>query len=1502
MLGSARRATRVAAGRIAPRLLRWPLAFVLILLLGIALRFHGLGWDTPPGASSPLQMHPDERALSFVADRTDWPDSVGGYFDTARSPLNPYNTPDTHSYVYGTFPLFLVKGIATLAGDDPAGPGNSYDTTVQWGRAVTAALDVGTIALVIALGAYLFGVRTGLLGGLFYALAVLPTQLAHFWTMDPYVTFFGVATLLLAAMSVTAERWWARGGLTVLLGLAIGLGLASKVTAWPLALGPVLATGARIGLRDFPRLALRWRGQSREPGGYWTTDLALLCIAAVAAMLVFRVAQPYAFQGPGFLDMAINPQWRADIEGEIDRQNGNANFPPFVQFAGRTAVLWPLQNMVLFGLGPALGLAGWASLAGAAVLVFKRRELAFLLPLGLAVAVFAFQGPRFVAWMRYFAPMYPVLCLLAGWGLLALRRWSVGKTDGIRLWRNRGQVSGRHLARGATAALLLTLAGTAFWAGAFQNVYRSEHPRIQASRFIFEHIPAGAAITTEVWDDTLPYPVPGYTWGNYRIVELDLYETDSVAKVEKLVRGVPGTNRVGLDGADYVSISSNRVRDSVPRLERKYPATIRYYELLDSGELGFDLVATFQVWPSLFGWSIDDSGAEESFTVYDHPEVRIYRKSDRWDPDRAIALLGEAHPERAVDLLPRQGRTNGLRLSPEQARVQQSGGTFSEVFDPNGRTSSIPWLWWLLWLEMVAFAALPWVSWLLRALPDRGYGLSKLLGFAAVALSTWLLVAWDAARFSGELVWAVYAGVLAAGLALAVLRRQTLLAEARRQWPTWLAMEALFLLAFFGFLALRCWNPDLWHHPQGGEKPMELAYLTAVARSTEMPPYDPWFAGGTMNYYYMGWFFLATPMRALRIVPEVAFNLGLPTFAAMAASVTASTVYNLAALTRNRARAARGHGRTGAIAAGFLGAVLLVAIGNLDGAHQLIERLQGVNRWTAFEGTPVLGGATGLIGGAWESLVHGTELAPFDWWRSSRVHIGSIDITEFPFWSFLFADLHPHLMGLPFLGLVLALGVAYVATSVAGLESRAWALAAALGLALGLVRTVHTWDFPTATLIAAASIAAGQLLSQGRWDLRWWRAVGQLALMAAVLLVAFSPFTRHFEVFNSGLELSPETTKANQYLAHFGLFVVTALAFLAVRYHEELAARKGHPGRNPVLAMAAGPLELGALALFVAGLTVFTWRFGVTVIALSALLALFLGNLLWLEWRARERDLPRLLATGLFGLAFAIAAGVDVVTVKNDIERMNTVFKFSLQAWQLLAVAGAYGAWYVTGYLWEARGWRARPRPGRAAAAILAACAGVVLLLAASVFVIEGTPARQRARFADLPRGLDGLAYMDAGIFVEDRGTPNQADDVTIRLADDEPLIRWLRENVEGSPVIVEAVGPLYHWTGRISVNTGLPTVIGWDWHQVQQRWDYSGLVNERRVETQRFFTDADAASAERFLRKYAVEYVVVGTEERAFGSEAGLARFGQMPALEEVFRSGENVIYRVDQARLGTQ
>ncbi len=1506
----------LAIARIRAIACRWPAALALILLLGGMLRFNGLGWDQPKGADIPLQMHPDERFLSLVSDRISWP-GFGGYFDTAHSTLNPYNDPETHSFVYGTFPLFVAKGVSSLAGSLPGelslgpwgiplpnGHGDSYEGTVFWGRRITALFDVGTIALVFALGWSLFGKRAALLGALFYALAVLPTQLSHFWTMDPFLVFFGASVLLGSVHFVRAKRERDLWLSAVLIGIGLGLAMACKVNAVLFIPAITGAAAVRVALRDFPQLGLRWKGSVSTSPGNWMTDLAVLSFALALALLTFRFAQPYAFSGPHVWDMSLNPVWRNDLQREYDFQNGDVDYPPFVQFAGRSPFITPLRNLVLFGFGPALGIAAIVALAAGGVLLFKRREMTFLLPLLFVGAVFTFQGMRFVAFMRYFEPIYPVLCLVAGWALVNAR-W-----PGTRETRLLGGLAGRLSKPGlvgprtvSVVAVVVVAGGTAFWALAIQNVYRAEQPRIEASRWIYQNIPPGSAITSELWDDSLPYLIPGQAWGQYRNIELEPYQTDSEEKVRELVYGRPrDAGKGGLANADYVILASNRVRDSVVRLPAEYPATIRYYQLLDSGALGFEEVAHFDRRPSFLGLTIDDSGAEESFTVYDHPEVRIYQKTAAFDAAKAVALLEEAHPERAINLLPRQGRTNGLQLTPAEEQAQQSGGTFTGVFDGKGWASSIPWAWWLLWLEVAAFAALPWVTWLFRALPDRGYGLSKVLGLSAVVLPVWALVAWGPARFSGVLAWSVMGAAVLAGVALAVVRRRMLMAEARARWRSWLAMEVAFLGAFAVFLLLRAWNPDLWYHPQGGEKPMEIAYLTAVVRSTELPPYDPWFAGGSMNYYYMGWFFLAVPIRALELLPEVAFNLGGPTFAALGAATAYSTVHNLVALAARGRKAAIGETRRWrrpAIAAGALGVVFVLFLANLDGLHQTVERFQSIDTWHV-SSKPVVGGFFGIIGGWWRWAVHNRVLPPFDWWRSSRVHFGQFDITEFPYFSLLFGDLHPHLMDVPFFGLVIALGVSYVVTvrTEAG-RIRGWLLAALIGLTVGLIRTVHTWDFPTAVLIGFGAIAAGQAVRRARWQERWWLGVGHVVTAGAVLVVFFAPYTAHFETFDPGLIRAPQTTKVHQYFVQYGVFVVLAVLFLAVRYHEELALRGRDHGRNPLLASVNGWMEIGALAVFAAGLGAFTYTFGLATVALASLIEVYFLNLLWLEWRATDRDLPRMLATAMFALAFAISAGVDVVTLKNDIVRMNTVFKFGIQAWQLFALGSAFAAWYCGQALWDVRGARLRPIRGRGLAAVVATSLTGLLVVSSAIYLWSGTRARQEARFADIQPTLNGMAFLPSAYYQEDIGTSTNPRIVTVHLSDDQPLITWLRENVQGSPVIAEAVGPLYHWTGRISEYTGLPAVIGWDWHQVQQRTDYQPLIDRRRVDMASLYTTSSTDLANQYLRKYNVSYLVVGTEEVLRGTDEGLAKFDTMPALSRVFSSGDYRIYRVDQSRL---
>lgn len=665
---------------------------------------------------------------------------------------------------------------------------------------------------------------------------------------------------------------------------------------------------------------------------------------------------------------------------------------------------------------------------------------------------------------------------------------------------------------------------------------------------------------------------------------------------------------------------------------------------------------------------------------------------------------------------------------------------------------------------------------------------------------------------------------------------------------------------------------------------MELAYFTAVSRSTVLPPYDPWFAGGTMNYYYLGWFFAAVPTRALGLLPEVAFNLAVPTYAALAASGAAGAGAAVASAVR-RARSTPWPTATGLLAAGFV-----VFASNLDPMHQLVERFQAVDQWHAARGVPVVGGAASLVGGLWAWAFEGTHLPPYDWWRSSRVHFGSFDITEFPLWTFTFADLHPHLMAMGFFSTLAALAVAGATSTIKGDRWRPLVLAAVFGFGVGMLRAVHTWDFPTAVVLGLAAAGTAAVCT---------RRFGLVAAMLVVAVVAGAvpwwPFTAHFDTFGTGIHRAPETTPPQQFVAQFGIFLVIAAAYLCVR----IASARSDAIPLP---LAIRPFDLAGMILLAAGIVVLAQRTGYATAALALILVTLFGLLFWHELRQPNVFLPRLFTAGLFGFALAVAGGVDLVTIDNDIVRMNTVFKFSLQAWQLFGIASGAGVCIIVGELFERRGGRlqVRARRDRRVLAVGSAVCALALLFAASGYLWMGVPARQQERFdSSIGPTLDGLAFLPAGVFVEDKGTPDPRDDATLHLGDDAPLVHWLRTHPEGTPVIVEAVGSLYHWVGRMSMLTGLPTVIGWDWHETQQRWETSAWVAERYAETRRFWNDPDPDYARAFLRKYGVRYVVVGTSERALADPSALAMLEQLPELRLAFRAGNGRIYEVDQDAL---
>lgn len=1500
--------------KLALRLADWwspdrrpAVALVLILLVAATLRLVGLSWDENH------KLHPDERFITMVAERIRIPSSVDQNFDTARSPLNPYNN-DFGSYIYGTFPLFVVRALAemiqSVARAAPVPEGGpitelfghfrlmaGYGEITYLGRFVSALADLATIFLIFLIGRRLYGVAVGLLAALLASFTALQIQAAHFFTAESplaLVTTLAFYVAIRTSQSGSLPAW-------ALLGVVSGLAVATRVTA--IMFGAVVLGAAW----------LYWERTHRLPAEDEQRRFALedvltgLVITGALAFVTFRVAQPYAFAGPGLFDITPNPKYVADLQTWQRFATGEADYPPSHQWTSTTPYVWQLTNMTLWGMGPPLAIAAWLGFLLAAVQFLRDRGRYGVHVLGLIwVGLnFAYWGPQFVKPMRYLLPIYPQLAIFAAYFVVSAWQWARREDWPAQLARWRPSA---RLRRAIAAGLLAAVAGwTVFYGLAFTSIYTRTTTRVAASEWLYDNAAPGSRIGVEHWDDPLPLRTKGRdAFSIYKGVEFPMYDPDTPEKRAKLIER--------LNEADYLVLSSNRLYGSIPKLPQRYPMTVRYYQALFSGELGFEKAAEFISRPSLFGIELNDDNAEEIFTVYEHPKVTIFRKSPSYSPAQVQAVLGSVSLDNVLKgLRPVQVKTSGLLLNPQEASDARSGGTWSQMFDRDSLANAAPLLVWYLVVQVLGLLALP-MTWLVgRRLGDLGYPLARIVALLVIAYLPWLLASLHLLPYSQISIALSVLAMAGASLLVWVRRYPELLHDLSARWRPIVATEAAFLLVFLGFTAIRAANPDLWHSAYGGEKPMDYAYLNAVIKSTWFPPYDPWLAGGYINYYYFGQVIVASLTKLTGVVPWVAYNLAIPTIAALTATGVMSAVYNL--LIAHDAPARR---QLWAIGGGAGAAGLAVVAGNLHGVVQIVEYFTKMSRSPAQSVVPGLGGAQALVGGLWAWLTAPTGSRPplsFNFWDPTRVIVTDqpAAITEFPFFTFLYGDLHAHMIAMPLGLLVIGLAInllrqpawipelrgrpgdtAAVALARAAVSPAGLSLLAA-ALTIGVIRMTNSWDYPTYIGVVGLAILIAEA---ARPNGSWVGAIVRAAVLAALVLLAsqvfVAPFLARYELFYTGVELSRFRTLAPHYLTIMGAFLAVLAVYLAFQLsalRQRLAAGAIgalglFSGTGQVQSITAAPalrlvpgldqaaVAVGALAVFLALLFLVA---GIPVVGIAGL---GLGALAVVA-ALRRPAAPTLFVLGLAATALAITAGVELVTLKGDIGRMNTVFKFYLQAWFFLSIVSGVIAVPLLRRAWASRwllpGWRR-----------IVAGAVALVVAATLIYPLLGTPSKLQHRFVHLPASLDGMAFMSQAKY-EDK-------DRDLRLPDDFAAINWMLDNIQGSPVVVEGLSPLYHWRSRVSIYTGLPAVIGWDWHQKQQRGDFGFMVDERVKDVETIYNSTRYAEARQLLDKYGVEYVYVGGQERAFYPGPGLDKFDSEVgrSLQRVYQGGAVTIYRV--------
>ncbi|NPA91191.1 MAG: hypothetical protein GXO55_07060, partial [Chloroflexi bacterium] len=1117
---------------------------LLILLAALYLRTYHVMWDEGQLA------HPDELStVAFYAPTIHWPEHLGDILKPHKSTLNPLwdvNANHRRSYTYGHFPLYLLvltanvaKHLAPLADALGASP-----ETVQYlrtatsapgfafvGRILMALSDTLTVFLVYLIARRLYGKWWGLLAAALSAFTVTQIQLAHFFAVDPMSTTFTMLAVY-GGMRMAEE---ARPRDAVLTGVGMALAVASKFSALPILAVPVIA------------MYMWYRRQASGTPLHASSRKRLISVVTsslittyLVALVIFVVTSPYVIlDWPNFKQAVLVEQ------GAMVR--GDADFPFTRQYRGTTPYLYHIEQSIRWGMGWALGLLGWLGLAWAFLRALRGRlKPGEWMLLAWVVLYFGPTGLFLAKFMRYTLPIVPTLIIL-GVGLLV----SLAHAARSRGWR-----LGRWVAYGLAAVVL---AHAIFWSLAFVNgVYGHTHPWITASRWIYANVPDRAGLAVEHWDRQLPLPLPepNANPSRYRYITMPMYDEDTPEKFETIKRN--------LREADYYIFATARLYKSIPRLPQRYPMTTRFYELFFAEQLGFVRVLDVHNYPQLGPFVFPDDSADESFWVYDHPRVLIYKKvrdlsDEEWDRLLGGTWEGAKHwdvggptlLQRIFKLVPFLGKKGEQAQAPPPTPEEREGPSLLLDMDFDEMPVVRWWRWnrWasehtvpaivLWWLAVALIGVLAWPMTFLGFphLRDRGYAFARGIGLLLVAYLAWWVPSLRLWINDLPLILLV---LLVVGLVNGALARQhwvKMRAFLQANRRIILFYEGLFAVAYLFFVFIRLLNPDLWQPWNGGEKFMEIAYLNATTRTPYFPPYDPYFAGGTINYYYWGYQVVNVLIKLTGITPTVAFNLAVPTLFALTVLAACGLVYNMTVGTHPKA----------AVYVGLLGAAFVALFGNLDGLGLILRNLAQVSGSDFHSIFPWLQTWVRALVGLSKVLAHEVVLPKYNYWDPSRVI--PYTINEFPYWSFLFADLHPHMMGIPFTVIVLGMGYNLVAGA-----RRFWFAEGfwaglvqffLLPLGLGALAVINTWDLPTYLGVLAVAFFLRQW--RARQQVNWPLWAFQTVSVALLAYLIFRPFFTHYSpTAASGVGWAPQKTPLGKWLNIWGFWIFLTLSFLAV--------------------------------------------------------------------------------------------------------------------------------------------------------------------------------------------------------------------------------------------------------------------------------------------------------------------------------------------------------------------
>ena len=785
----------------------------------------------------------------------------------------------------------------------------------------------------------------------------------------------------------------------------------------------------------------------------------------------------------------------------------------------------------------------------------------------------------------------------------------------------------------------------------------------------------------------------------------------------------------------------------------------------------------------------------------------------------------------------------------------------------------LPLIFWYVDLAILGLLTFPFVFRLFYALPDRGYAFSRILGLLLWSYVFWLLGSLGLlSNDIGGILFALIIVIVISFGTFFVLHSSGSFINNWRAFKHWIitnkkyivGIEILFFVSFMGMAIIRAANPEIL----GTEKPMELAFINAILRSPTFPPHDPWLSGYAISYYYFGYVIIAMLAKLTGTLGSVAFNLGVSLVFSLSAIGVFGIVYNL--LPQKQRLAA------------IIAPIFMLILGNWGGVLELLHS-KGIF-WD-------LDGNGNLTSSFWKWLdIKNLDQPPMQpltwfpqryywWWQSSRVvqdynlnrqPLEIID--EFPSFSYILGDLHPHVLAMPFVLLVIAFILNLYLGGCQGeikifnkikyhLSASSFILGAWL---LGSLAFLNTWDFPMYLVL----LLGGYFLYRARGVRVNWNLLGEMMQLGFTLsiigVILYLPFYIGFSSQAGGF--IPNlifATRGVHFWVMFGVLLLPLIAFL-VSLGKDIRKENQFDIWLPIWISIGLVFILWLLSLIM----------GYLITQISNLREVFLGLLGAQDVTAffQEAFLRRLINIGGWGtmaLLLAAALGLFMILLHRIFSpkqedantsypedqshqfvlllvivgillvifpeffyikdqfgwRINTIFKFYYQTWVLWSIAAAY----ATVEIFTKKS--------------LFSFLIIITILMGFIYPVLGVWTKTNGFHPPDGWTLDGGAYLE-----------KQKPDEMI-------AISWLRNAPYG--IIMEAVGGSYSEYARVSTYSGLPTILGWPGHESQWRGGATEMGN-RETDIEKVYRTKRWDEMQTILKQYDVRYVFLGSLERS--------------------------------------